>query len=420
MPASCGKSSFYITTSLILTPEKSVREYEIACDVLGRRSNFDPLEDNIVRAQMSHLRRKLETYYREEGRSDPLRLSIPKGSYLPHFAEVRHPPASDAAGSPGFAEAAQLSQRNAGATASTGPYRRLLVFFSVACVALLATTAVLVRKLAAASAPKASAPAAGNAFVQFLSHLSGPVKIVLPDTSLVAIQEKFDAPLTLQEYARPDYLQSHIDSVNDPEFRFLLRTIRNMHNTRYDEVAVGMEIQKVLDTHAIANNASFARDITIRDVSEGNTVLLGSYRSNPLAALFKDQLNYRFEEDPVTKDCYFINRHRGPGEPARYFAYTMDRSKWNGQQADMDSYVDIAWVPNLTHSGYVLLWDGSDNQAILAASRFLMHGKLPAAMYNVLKRNDVGYFEFFFHGYHVDSQDEAKFELLSVRSEQGK
>ena len=184
----------YITTSLILTPEKSVREYEIACDVLGRRSDFDPLEDNIVRAQMSHLRRKLETYYREEGRSDPLRLSIPKGSYLPHFAEVRHPPASDAAGSPGFAEAAQLSQRNAGATASTGPYRRLLVFFSVACVALLATTAVLVRKLAAASAPKASAPAAGNAFVQFLSHLSGPVKIVLPDTSLVAIQEKFDAP----------------------------------------------------------------------------------------------------------------------------------------------------------------------------------------------------------------------------------
>ncbi len=86
----------------------------------------------------------------------------------------------------------------------------------------------------------------------------------------------------------------------------------------------------------------------------------------------------------------------------------------------MDSYAHVALVPNLTHSGCVLLLDGSVSAATLAASRFLMHGKLPPAIDNVLKKSDLSYFKFFFHGSHVDNQDEAKFELLSVRSEPGK
>jgi hypothetical protein len=181
-----------------------------------------------------------------------------------------------------------------------------------------------------------------------------------------------------------------------------------------------MDIQGVLDINSVSNHSSFARETSIRDLSEGNSILIGSYRSNPLAALFKDQLNYRLEEDPVTKDCFFSNEHPAPGEPSHYFVYTMDRSRWIGGQRDMDSYAHVALVPNLTHSGYVLLLDGSDNAATLAASRFLMHGKLPPAIDNVLKKSDLSYFEFFFHGSHVDNQDEAKFELLSVRSEPGK
>jgi hypothetical protein len=49
-----------------------------------------------------------------------------------------------------------------------------------------------------------------------------------------------------------------------------------------------------------------------------------------------------------------------------------------------------------------------------------MRGKLPPSIDNVLSENDLNYFEFFFHGSHVDNQDEANFELLSVRSEPGK
>jgi hypothetical protein len=413
----------YVTTSVILRPEQSIREYEIACDVLGRRPDFDPLDDNIVRAQMSHLRRKLVTYYQEEGRTDPLQLSIPKGSYLPHFNERSQPmvPSEPVSPTPfGTATGSSPhSQSYVVSNASASSRRGLLILLSVTCFLLLITTGVLVRKLVVANAPKAAVPVA-NSFVQFLAHLSGPVKIVLPDLSLVIVQAQFDTNLTLQEYERPDFLQSHIDTVKDPDYNYVLSMIRNMRNTSYDEAVVGMEIQKVLDINSISNNAAFAREITMRDISEGNTVLIGSYRSNPLTGLFKDQLNYRLEEDPVTKDCYFINRHPAPGEPSRYFVYTMDRSKWDGRRSDMDSYAHIAFLPNLTHSGYVLLLDGSDNEATVAALRFLLHGKLPPSIDNVLKKKDLSYFELFFHGSHVDNQDEAKFELLSVRSEQGK
>jgi serine/threonine-protein kinase len=52
-----------------------------------RREGFDPLEDAIVRASVSRVRRKLEQYQREEGAQDPLWLEIPPGQYKVSFNE---------------------------------------------------------------------------------------------------------------------------------------------------------------------------------------------------------------------------------------------------------------------------------------------------------------------------------------------
>jgi len=74
------KILLYVSKVAILQPGQILREYDIACDVLERRPNFDPANDNIVRAQFTHLRRKLEHYFSDEGRNEPLLLTIPKGS----------------------------------------------------------------------------------------------------------------------------------------------------------------------------------------------------------------------------------------------------------------------------------------------------------------------------------------------------
>lgn len=58
----------------------------IAMAVFGRDETFDQKTDPIVRLEAHRLRRDLDSYYATTGRNDPIRISIPKGSYVPRFA----------------------------------------------------------------------------------------------------------------------------------------------------------------------------------------------------------------------------------------------------------------------------------------------------------------------------------------------
>lgn len=66
-----------------------IKEYEIAIEVLGRSSDFDPRLDTTVRAQAHRLREKLEEYYASEGENDDIRIELPKGHYIPQFVRRR-------------------------------------------------------------------------------------------------------------------------------------------------------------------------------------------------------------------------------------------------------------------------------------------------------------------------------------------
>src|SRR4030095_2034535 len=52
---------------------------------LRKESDFNPQVDSIVRIHAGRLRRALKEYYYEEGKDDPIMISIPKGSYAPNF-----------------------------------------------------------------------------------------------------------------------------------------------------------------------------------------------------------------------------------------------------------------------------------------------------------------------------------------------
>jgi len=69
----------------------SLKEYSIGVDVFDRGHAFDPKVDTIVRTQARRLRLKLEEYYRDEGRDDPVAIELAKGHYAPQFS-VRHQP----------------------------------------------------------------------------------------------------------------------------------------------------------------------------------------------------------------------------------------------------------------------------------------------------------------------------------------
>jgi TolB-like protein/tetratricopeptide (TPR) repeat protein len=58
----------------------------VAMAVFGRDETFDQQSDPIVRLEALRLRGDLDSYYVDAGSKDPVRITIPKGAYVPHFA----------------------------------------------------------------------------------------------------------------------------------------------------------------------------------------------------------------------------------------------------------------------------------------------------------------------------------------------
>jgi len=69
-----------------------IKQYTIAVEVLGYGDDFDPQSDPIVRIQARRLRRALDNYYDTLGASDPIRIDIPKGAYVPIFVKIGSTP----------------------------------------------------------------------------------------------------------------------------------------------------------------------------------------------------------------------------------------------------------------------------------------------------------------------------------------
>src|SRR5688572_16025433 len=61
----------------------SLKESVLAHELYGKGTDFDGGADPVVRVDARRLRDKLREYY--DGRSDPVVISLPKGSYVPVF-----------------------------------------------------------------------------------------------------------------------------------------------------------------------------------------------------------------------------------------------------------------------------------------------------------------------------------------------
>lgn len=77
-----------------------LKEYALGIDVFHRSPGYDPRNDAIVRVQASVLRKRLASYYENEGAGAALRITMPRGGYVPEFetGAAPPPPPADAAG----------------------------------------------------------------------------------------------------------------------------------------------------------------------------------------------------------------------------------------------------------------------------------------------------------------------------------
>jgi TolB-like protein/Flp pilus assembly protein TadD len=73
----------YVITKSLAGEAEHIKEYTIGVEVFGKPESFDPRLDTLVRVQASNLRGRLEKYYSGQGLEDPIRIELPRGTYVP-------------------------------------------------------------------------------------------------------------------------------------------------------------------------------------------------------------------------------------------------------------------------------------------------------------------------------------------------
>ena len=77
----------FVVDAALKSPPATIKEFDIAMAVYGRRADYDPRTDPIVRVEAARLRARLREYY-EVTPPERMRIDIPKGQYVPLFIPV--------------------------------------------------------------------------------------------------------------------------------------------------------------------------------------------------------------------------------------------------------------------------------------------------------------------------------------------
>ena len=84
--SSCGASSRSSSNKRLAGQGHSLKETVLAHELYGKRTDFEGGNDPVVRVDARRLRDKLREY--DEGPSEPVVISLPKGSYVPVFEAI--------------------------------------------------------------------------------------------------------------------------------------------------------------------------------------------------------------------------------------------------------------------------------------------------------------------------------------------
>ncbi len=354
----------YLSERALGDSPASLHEHEIACTVLGRKPDFNPYEDNIVRVQVSHVRKRLDDYFTDEGANETVRILIPKGGYTLLFESRPAPLLSEPASGPPEAKPEPpklIKTRTLLSTAAVISLSVLIVLGAVGSYFWL-------RKTPARSAFPTGIAGSHIAEGDLLwprMFAGSSTSIVVADTCLVMLQDILDVDVALSEYLNGRFPGSLLDKVAN---RSLQKALRLISTRQYTSLADLNSTQRLAElSHRYSNYAPavrYARHMNVRDFKRGNFVLAGSRRGIPWVQLFEPQLNFSMEEDQRTRRYYFRNRTPRSGEPGAWYQETK-------ADTTVETYADVALVPNLSNTGYVLILSGIGMEASEAAGEFI-------------------------------------------------
>jgi hypothetical protein len=365
----------YVSERTLKRESGDIHESSIGCAVFGRASDYNPGDDNIVRVEARHLRKRLADYFATEGKNEPWVVVIPKGSYVPEFVSraelesVLEPPvSSERAPDVGPAELPPASpqpprdplrQR----LAALPPLIRyltagILLGLLSACIWLAFENRQLGAQLARTH------PAGPTRFPWNAVFNNRPTKIVLADSCLVLLEDVAGRQLSLNEYVSRSYLDLIGQYQSNTDLHTLLGVIASRQYTSLADMAAVGKIIQVTGAASDRVELSYARNLNIHDFKADNFILVGSSNSNPWVALFEPKMNFEFQSDSSVRVGFFRNKRPLAHEEAVYRAGGADG------KSDL-SYALVALLPNLNRSGNVLIIEGTNMEGTEAGVEYL-------------------------------------------------
>lgn len=373
---------FYIGKRYLKDGCDRVHEQEIGAQVFKRPDSYDTSVDNIVRTNVSDLRKRIETYFQSEGAQEPLIVEIPRGAYTPVF-RFR---ATEADSQSKLAvENRAINQDAAQLAARPLPKAPRRVWMPAALVATSALSvafaiglfAIWNQSNAAHQALFAwqSKPSVAELWTGIL-NANPNTDIVISDAGIGLVEALTQKTFPLDEYLNRGYVEEIRSENLSPDMRAAVNRIMAWNLASPDEFALSRRIL-ALDPMSkklhLYNARNFMPDLIKRD----NVILIGARKSNPWDEVFNGQLNFVTEFDSPR----VINLTPAPGEAPVY------------PNTESVSYCVVAYLPKPDHTGVVLLIEGTDAEATEAAGDFLLSEDQLSSFKRLLHATKLPYFQ---------------------------
>lgn len=372
-------SSFlsYICELTLSGRASELNEQKIGTAVFGRPQDYDSTADGIVRPQATRLRQRLDEYFSGEGAQEPVRITLPRGSYVPLFESQMKRQDTDltAPSSKSIASDAQPPAPNP-ATAPR-PYVGS-IGWAIAAGALLLLLASYRGRPFAGLSPASAASHPPHPLWSVLFPAGQRTMVVPSDTGLVMWGTAANQSVNLNGYLSGRFLA---ESTGDQAIGQLTQS--ELARRRYTSI-VDLQIVKSLTHIADAQdnnlNVQYARDLRPGALKDGNIVLIGAPAANPWVSLFEPNMIFAFT-DAQTRKYTILNRAPLKGEPAEW------TSNLNESQR---VYGVVAFMPNLDGNGHVLILEGTSTPGTECAWDFVSDDSTILAFLRSIKPEEKG------------------------------
>lgn len=351
-----------------------INEQKIGTTVFGRPQDYDSTIDGIVRPQASRLRQRLDIYFNGEGADEPMRISLPRGSYVPVFETHAKPNVAPgiSSSSPERSPGADPVESNRILASGRGT-RWAWITVSILLVVVLALGIARILR----TTTKAAASMAPHPLWSLLFRPDQQTMVVPSDTGLVMWRAFTKQDIDLAGYLRGNYRTAAADG--SVKGQVDLADVGSRRYTSITDLDVVKSLQQIADSVKSKLDLRYTRDVRPNDLKEGNVVLVGAPAANPWVELFEPKLNFVFSNAHI-RQYTVMNRAPVGSEP----------SKWSADYDDPQRrvYGVVAFVPNLSGTGNVLILEGTSMAGTECAWDFVSDDSSLLPFLHRIKRAD--------------------------------